>query len=145
MLCASSCTSPAGVFDELQLGCADPRTNRGEFTLEEDKTLLRLVKREAAPDWIGIASSLATDRTPIQCFQRYQRSFNVDMYKKAWSREEDARLLSLVRCLGEHNWLELASHMPRRTDGQCYHRWKKSLHPDLDGQLKVRRSALLAP
>ncbi|XP_061095338.1 myb-related protein A isoform X1 [Conger conger] len=51
--------------------------------------------------------------------------------KVKWSRDEDELLKKLVDKHGTEAWRLIASYLPKRTDGQCQHRWQKVLNPEL--------------
>ncbi|XP_015208869.1 myb-related protein A isoform X1 [Lepisosteus oculatus] len=53
------------------------------------------------------------------------------MNKVKWTREEDEKLRKLVEEHGTDAWGLIAVHFPKRTDGQCQHRWQKVLNPEL--------------
>ncbi|KAF3437205.1 hypothetical protein FNV43_RR19958 [Rhamnella rubrinervis] len=111
------------------LNFEDPLINHNPWTAQEDKTLLFLVQEKGISNWFDIALSLGTNRTPFQCLARYQRSLNVSILKREWTKDEDANLRSAVESFGEGNWQEVASVLEGRTGTQCSNRWKKSLHP----------------
>ncbi|KAI4347239.1 hypothetical protein L6164_008067 [Bauhinia variegata] len=84
-------------------------------------------------NWFDIALSLGTNRTPLQCLARYQRSLNPSILHSEWTEEEDAQLCSAVATFGESNWQAVASVLERRTGTQCSNRWKKALCPERKG------------
>lgn len=45
-----------------------------------------------------------TNRTPLQCFRRYQRSLNTTLLRSKWTEEEDNILTEAVKQYGEKNW-----------------------------------------
>ncbi|KAJ8376641.1 hypothetical protein SKAU_G00072210 [Synaphobranchus kaupii] len=51
--------------------------------------------------------------------------------KVKWSRDEDELLKKLVEQHGTEAWRLIANYLPKRTDGQCQHRWQKVLNPEL--------------
>ncbi|KAJ8277677.1 hypothetical protein GJAV_G00078490 [Gymnothorax javanicus] len=51
--------------------------------------------------------------------------------KVKWSRDEDELLKKLVEKHGTDSWRLIANYFPKRTDGQCQHRWQKVLNPEL--------------
>ncbi|CAM8992585.1 unnamed protein product [Rhodiola kirilowii] len=118
------------------LNWEDPLKNNTRWTRIEDKELLLTVKEKEMSNWIDIAVSLGTNRTPFQCLARFQRSLNAQMVKREWEEEEDARLCAAVRVFGESNWQMVASVLDRRTGTQCSNRWKKTLNP---ARLRVGR------
>ncbi|CAA6661262.1 unnamed protein product [Spirodela intermedia] len=129
------------------LNCEDPLINHNPWTTHEEKKLLHIVQTKGIYNWIDIAISLATHRTPFQCLVRYQRSLNPCILKKDWTEGEDSQLRAAVETFGEDNWQLVASYMEGRTGPQCSNRWRKSLHPsrrkvgrwsvDEDKRLKV--------
>ncbi|CAH2078510.1 unnamed protein product [Thlaspi arvense] len=110
----------------------DPLINHGPWTAEEDEFIRLTVKNKSLTDWLDIAVSLGTNRTPFQCLARYQRSLNADMLKKEWTPEEDEQLREAVNLLGEKDWQSVANMLKGRTGTQCSNRWKKSLHPTIE-------------
>ncbi|XP_024022157.1 uncharacterized protein LOC21400403 isoform X2 [Morus notabilis] len=129
------------------LNFEDPLINCNPWTAQEDKNLLILVQKKGISNWFDIAVSLGTNRTPFQCLTRYQRSLNVSILKREWTKDEDAKLRSAVEAYGEGDWQFVASVLEGWTGTQCSNRWKKSLHPtrervgrwtpDEDKRLKV--------
>ncbi|XP_068710589.1 myb-like protein X isoform X2 [Montipora foliosa] len=120
-----------------------PDVNRTPWTKEEDKKLLQLTK-DPQNNWITIAQSLQTKRTPIHCYERYQRSLNKNLLKSKWTPEDDKQLLEVVRIVGLGNWRRVASFLEGRQGDQCLHRYTQTLQmvrkgkwtPDEDELLK---------
>ncbi|XP_059664104.1 uncharacterized protein LOC132309860 [Cornus florida] len=129
------------------LNCEDPLINHRMWTNTEDKNLLHIVQQKGIHNWIDVAVSLGTNRTPFQCLARYQRSLNAMILKREWTKAEDDKLRAAVETFGESNWQPVASTLEGRTGTQCSNRWKKCLHPtrqrvgrwtpDEDKRLKV--------
>ncbi|AEE76046.1 Myb domain [Arabidopsis thaliana x Arabidopsis arenosa] len=111
----------------------DPLINHGPWTAAEDKNLLRTIEQTSLTDWVDIAVSLGTNRTPFQCLARYQRSLNPSILKKEWTAEEDDQLRTAVELFGEKDWQSVANVLKGRTGTQCSNRWKKSLRPTRKG------------
>ncbi|XP_071903435.1 uncharacterized protein [Coffea arabica] len=111
------------------LNCEDPLINQNSWTSTEDKNLLHVVQQKGLSNWIDIAVSMGTNRTPFQCLARYQRSLNASIIKREWTEEEDNQLRAAVEAFGESNWQVVASAMEGRIGTQCSNRWMKSLHP----------------
>eukprot|EP00475_Leptophrys_vorax_P027142 TRINITY_DN38695_c0_g1_i1.p1 TRINITY_DN38695_c0_g1~~TRINITY_DN38695_c0_g1_i1.p1 ORF type:complete len:629 (-),score=156.83 TRINITY_DN38695_c0_g1_i1:184-2070(-) len=104
----------------------DPRINKAEeWPAEETNKLLELVASNQARNWIAIAQQLGTNRTPMQCIQRYQRSHNPSIIKQEFTKAEDNRLVTLVKQHG-FNWERISLAMPGRTASQCNHRYNNS-------------------
>ncbi|KAG7577688.1 Homeobox-like domain superfamily [Arabidopsis thaliana x Arabidopsis arenosa] len=111
----------------------DPLINHGPWTAAEDKNLLRIIEKKSLTDWVDIAVSLGTNRTPFQCLTRYQRSLNPSILKKEWTAEEDDQLRAAVELFGDKDWQSVANVLKGRTGAQCSNRWKKSLRPTRKG------------
>ncbi|KAL0425344.1 UNVERIFIED_CONTAM: Myb-like protein L [Sesamum radiatum] len=111
------------------LNFEEPLINHNPWTAMEDKNLLHIVQQKGLSNWIDIAASLRTNRTPCQCLARYQRSLNASILKREWTKDEDNQLRSAVETFGESNWQLVASVMEGRTGTQCSNRWLKTLHP----------------
>ncbi|KAF8714051.1 hypothetical protein HU200_028046 [Digitaria exilis] len=110
------------------LNCDDPLINCEPWTAEEEKKLLLIVQDKGMYNWINIAVTLGTHRTPFQCLVRYQRSLNPHIINKAWTKEEDLQLQAAVETFGE-KWQLVSASLDGRTGSQCSNRWRKTLHP----------------
>ncbi len=51
--------------------------------------------------------------------------------KKAWNKEEDKKLLRLVKMYGPHKWSFIATLMKDRVGKQCRERWHNHLNPKI--------------
>ncbi|CAN6885835.1 unnamed protein product [Brassica oleracea] len=107
----------------------DPLINHGPWTAEEENNLRLIIQEKEFTDWLDIAVSLGTNRTPFQCLARYQRSLNADILRKEWTAEEDDQLRAAVELYGEKDWQTVANALEGRAGTQCSNRWKKTLHP----------------
>ncbi|KAL9985551.1 hypothetical protein ACROYT_G007972 [Oculina patagonica] len=103
-----------------------PDVNRTAWTKEEDKMLIKLAK-EPQNTWDIIAQKLQTKRTPIHCYERYQRSLNKNLLKSKWTPEDDQQLLEVVRIVGLGNWPKVASFLEGRQGDQCMYRYTQTL------------------
>ncbi|CAH8277254.1 unnamed protein product [Arabidopsis lyrata] len=112
----------------------DPLINHAPWTAAEDKNLLRVIEKKSLTDWLGIAVSLGTNRTPFQCLARYQRSLNPSILRKEWTAEEDDQLRAAVELFGDKDWQSVANVLKGRFGKQCSNRWKNSLCPTRKGR-----------
>ncbi|KAK9116161.1 hypothetical protein Sjap_015108 [Stephania japonica] len=110
----------------------DPLINHNQWTNIEDKNLLFILQQRGLYNWVDIASSLGTNRTPFQCLTRFQRSLNAFIMKRDWTEDDDSQLRAAVEAFGEHDWQMVASYMEGRAGTQCSNRWNKSLNPKRD-------------
>lgn len=111
------------------LNFTDPLINKDSWTKTEEKKLLYIIQQKGISNWISIALSLGTKRTPFQCLAHYQRSLNPSILKREWTEVEDEKLRAAVETYGESDWQCVASVLEGRTGTQCSNRWTKSLHP----------------
>ncbi|KAJ0239296.1 SANT/Myb domain-containing protein [Hirschfeldia incana] len=107
----------------------DPLINHGPWTAAEDDYIRLITQNKSVTDWLDVAVSLGTNRTPFQCLARYQRSLNPDILRREWTPEEDDQLRAAVGLYGEKDWQSVANEMEGRTGTQCSNRWNKSLVP----------------
>ncbi|KAI6244125.1 hypothetical protein M3Y99_00083400 [Aphelenchoides fujianensis] len=111
-----------------------PHWNHEPWTEKEDE-LLKTYGQNLQPNWDIVAARLGTSRTPYSCFERFlvlQKALNV---KRAWTAEEDQKLVSLVQTFttdNHVNWRRIAAHMPNRTRDQCEVRYNRSLDARLN-------------
>eukprot|EP00924_Labyrinthula_sp_SR-Ha-C_P004523 snap_masked-scaffold_1-processed-gene-3.22-mRNA-1 protein AED:0.02 eAED:0.02 QI:0/-1/0/1/-1/1/1/0/353 len=101
-------------------------TQCSDFSVREDSRLKQLFE-EYGKNWTKIANQLK--KSPEVCEQRWR----MKIYKKrgAWSPEEDAMLIELVKKLDKSNWGDLAIHIEGRSAKQCRERWFFNLDPSI--------------
>lgn len=97
----------------------DPLINHGSWTAAEEKNLRLIIQKKSFTDWLDIALSLGTNRTPFQCLAKYQRSLNRDILRDKWTAEEDDQLCAAVDLFGEKDWQSVANVFEGRTGKQC--------------------------
>ena len=51
--------------------------------------------------------------------------------KQSWSKNEDAKLVQLIKKYGPQGWPYIAQMIPGRTGKQCHSRWRDCLNPEL--------------
>ncbi|OQR68392.1 transcriptional activator Myb-like [Tropilaelaps mercedesae] len=61
-------------------------------------------------DWAIIASHFP-DRTDVQCQQRWHKVVNPELVKGSWSKEEDEKVVELVKKYGPKRWTVIAKHL----------------------------------
>lgn len=97
----------------------DPRIKKGEWTEEEDNTLIN-AQLKHGNRWAHI-STLLPGRTENAVKTRFKSIMRAK--KREWSAEEDDQLLQLQRSLGS-KWEEIAKKMPNRTKNAVKTRFK---------------------
>jgi len=103
--------------------------NRGRWTKEEDEKLKRLVEVHGER-WDFIASHFP-DRADVQCQHRWQKVVNPELVKGPWTKEEDEKVIELVRKYGPKRWTLIAKQLKGRIGKQCRERWHNHLNPEI--------------
>ncbi|XP_069702633.1 transcriptional activator Myb isoform X1 [Periplaneta americana] len=101
--------------------------NKGRWSKEEDGRLKQLVE-EFHERW-DLISQHFPDRSDIQCQQRWQKVVNPELVKGPWTKEEDEKVVELVKRYGPKKWTLIARHLKGRIGKQCRERWHNHLNP----------------
>ncbi|BFI12091.1 protein Mp3R-MYB5 [Marchantia polymorpha subsp. ruderalis] len=107
-----------------------PRKPSTSWTAEEDETLRAAVEKFKGRNWKQIAANLR-NRSDAQCLHRWQKVLNPILVKGYWSKEEDDKMLELVKTFGTKRWAAIARAMPGRNSKQCRERWCNHLDPKI--------------
>lgn len=125
--------SNQGMVDDSQQGQGLQRTkkplNKGRWSKEEDLKLKQLVD-EYSERWDLISQHFA-DRSDMQCQQRWQKVVNPELVKGPWTKEEDEKVVELVRKYGPKKWTLIARQLKGRIGKQCRERWHNHLNPKI--------------
>lgn len=106
------------------------KINKGRWTKDEDEKLKDLVDEIGSENWKEVARQFS-DRTDVQCLQRWQKVLNPELVKGPWTKEEDDKVVELVRRYGPKRWSLIAQHLKGRIGKQCRERWHNHLNPDI--------------
>ncbi|CAD8177277.1 unnamed protein product [Paramecium pentaurelia] len=98
---------------------------RQNWTYQEDKLLLELIKLNGCQSWNRIANELQYQiknsikkRSPAACRERYQNILNPNLNRNIWTDEEEQKLFNLQQSFG-NSWAKIASQMTGRSDLLC--------------------------
>src|SRR5690242_365173 len=79
--------------------------NQKKWSKEEDKLLLKLAEKFNEKHWKEISKRFQ-NKNALQCFSRYKR-IKPGIVKGSWKKEEDHRILELIRKYGKA-WSKIA-------------------------------------
>ncbi|KAK7372075.1 hypothetical protein VNO80_05444 [Phaseolus coccineus] len=63
--------------------------------------------------------------------RRRKKQSSVSWIKGQWNKEEDRKLIRLVKQHGDKKWAEIAENLEGRVGKQCRERWNNHLRPDI--------------
>ncbi|XP_068006213.1 myb-related protein B isoform X2 [Melanerpes formicivorus] len=89
-----------------------------------------LVRHYGQNDWKFLASHFP-NRSDQQCQYRWLRVLNPDLVKGPWTKEEDQKVIELVKKYGTKQWTLIAKHLKGRLGKQCRERWHNHLNPEV--------------
>ncbi|KAM4762411.1 myb-related protein B [Cyanocitta cristata] len=119
-------------YQDTDLDVPEQRDGRCKvkWTQEEDEQLKMLVSHYGQNDWKFLASHFP-NRSDQQCQYRWLRVLNPDLVKGPWTKEEDQKVIELVKKYGTKQWTLIAKHLKGRLGKQCRERWHNHLNPEV--------------
>ncbi|KAM3664274.1 myb-related protein B isoform 2-T2 [Ammospiza maritima maritima] len=119
-------------YQDTDLDVPEQRDGRCKvkWTPEEDEQLKMLVSHYGQNDWKFLASHFP-NRSDQQCQYRWLRVLNPDLVKGPWTKEEDQKVIELVKKYGTKQWTLIAKHLKGRLGKQCRERWHNHLNPEV--------------
>ncbi|KAM4032133.1 myb-related protein B isoform 3-T3 [Anomaloglossus baeobatrachus] len=119
-------------YQDTDSDVPEHRENRVKvkWTQEEDELLRALVKTYGQGEWKYISSHMH-NRTEQQCQHRWLRVLHPDRVKGPWTKEEDEKVIELVKKYGTKHWTLIAKQLKGRLGKQCRERWHNHLNPEV--------------
>lgn len=99
------------------------------WSRSDDVNLKQLVA-QYGEKW-EIIAPMFKERTEQQVQQRWAKVLNPDLIKGPWTREEDDKVIELVRRYGPKKWTLIARYLNGRIGKQCRERWHNHLNPNI--------------
>ncbi|KAK6143236.1 hypothetical protein DH2020_023584 [Rehmannia glutinosa] len=97
------------------------KSAKGQWTTDEDRLLIRLVKKYGERKWSVIAQML-NGRIGKQCRERWHNHLRPDIKKDVWTEEEDKILIDIHARVG-NKWAEIARSLPGRIENSIKNHW----------------------
>lgn len=129
----SECSDNGGGNDDDSSSLSS-RTTGGNgygkrWSRAEDNLLKGLVG-QYGDQWELIAPQFK-DRTEQQVQQRWAKVLNPELIKGPWTKEEDEKVVELVRRFGPKKWTLISRYLNGRIGKQCRERWHNHLNPNI--------------
>ncbi|XP_055905848.1 myb protein [Eupeodes corollae] len=102
----------------------------GKRWSRSDDVILKQLVSQYGEKW-EIITPMFKDRTDQQIQQRWAKVLNPDLIKGPWTREEDDKVIELVRRYGPKKWTLIARYLNGRIGKQCRERWHNHLNPNI--------------
>merc|ERR1719453_2372821 len=127
---------PAACVDEDDIEVYLPEDDEARAEVRAKLHALRqqAEKEDGAKNWSEIAVHVE-GRVGKQCRERWQNHLDPSVSKAPWGPVEERELMRLHSVIG-NKWVEIATHMPGRTDSSCKNQFHKITYQRPSGTRK---------
>ena len=98
----------------------------GEKNDKKDKEINNILNI----NWAKISEKFE-NKNARQCQTRWQNILDPNRVKGPWTKEEDLKLIELVKKFGPEKWSNISTYLPGRLGKQCRERWYNHLNPEV--------------
>ena len=81
-------------------------------------------------NWAKISEKFE-NKNARQCQTRWQNILDPNRVKGPWTKDEDLKLIELVKKFGPEKWSNISTYLPGRLGKQCRERWYNHLNPEV--------------
>ncbi|KAH8238368.1 hypothetical protein KR032_005193, partial [Drosophila birchii] len=107
-----------------------PNYGFGKRWSKSEDLLLKSLVDKHGENWEIIGPHFK-DRLEQQVQQRWAKVLNPELIKGPWTRDEDEKVIELVRSFGPKKWTLIARYLNGRIGKQCRERWHNHLNPNI--------------
>lgn len=107
-----------------------PNYGFGKRWSKSEDVLLKSLVEKHGECWSTIGKHFK-DRLEQQVQQRWAKVLNPELIKGPWTRDEDEKVIELVRRFGPKKWTLIARYLNGRIGKQCRERWHNHLNPNI--------------
>ncbi|BFG00024.1 myb protein [Drosophila madeirensis] len=107
-----------------------PNYGFGKRWSKSEDVLLKSLVEQHGEHWEVIGPHFK-DRLDHQVQQRWAKVLNPELIKGPWTRDEDEKVIELVRSFGPKKWTLIARYLNGRIGKQCRERWHNHLNPNI--------------
>ncbi|XP_017110910.1 myb protein [Drosophila elegans] len=112
------------------IGAVHPNYGFGKRWSKSEDVLLKSLVEKHGENWEIIGPHFK-DRLEQQVQQRWAKVLNPELIKGPWTRDEDDKVIELVRSFGPKKWTLIARYLNGRIGKQCRERWHNHLNPNI--------------
>ena len=98
----------------------------GEKNDKKDKEINNILNI----NWAKISEKFE-NKNARQCQTRWQNILDPNRVKGPWTKDEDLKLIELVKKFGPEKWSNISTYLPGRLGKQCRERWYNHLNPEV--------------